>query len=97
MPSLSIAVDTPKPRAFPSKLRKLTGSETPIERSETSTFGNDHVRCPIQGWPTAINPRVAWAGAEFRFEEQYTYVLSKAEIREIEAALKSFKCKRPLQ
>lgn len=97
MPSFSAAVDIVEPRALSLKSRKLTGSKYADVISETSTFNDDIVKPPIQGWPTALNSGVAWDGAEFRSEEQYTYMLSKAEVREIEAALQSFKGKKSVE
>ncbi|KAH8682705.1 hypothetical protein BX600DRAFT_506272 [Xylariales sp. PMI_506] len=44
---------------------------------------------PINGWATWEQPIVAWDGADFRNEEQYTYVLTTGEIHEIEAALEN--------
>ena len=45
----------------------------------------------LKGWPQELAPHIAWDGSEFRHDEQYTYILSREEIEEIEAALRHFK------
>ena len=46
---------------------------------------------PLPSWPTAVDSTLAWDGAKFRNDEQYTYVLDTDEIVEIEAAMAHFK------
>ncbi|KAK1832993.1 hypothetical protein QBC39DRAFT_390275 [Podospora conica] len=46
---------------------------------------------PPPGWPTIVDPLVAWKGSEFRSDDLYTYILDNDEIAEIEVALAHFK------
>jgi hypothetical protein len=43
------------------------------------------------GFPIAVSTNLAWSGSGLTDESQYTYLLSKDEILEIEAALAAFK------
>jgi hypothetical protein len=43
------------------------------------------------GFPTGITTNLVWNGARLTDEGQYTYLLTKDEILEIEAALAAFK------
>src|SRR5277367_4011187 len=48
---------------------------------------------PVEGWPTVLDPAIAWDGSDFLSDEQYTRILSKVEVEEVEAALRYFKGK----
>lgn len=44
-----------------------------------------------QGWPAHINHPRAWAGSDFKSEEDYLIQLSEQDIADIEAGLAHFK------
>lgn len=46
----------------------------------------------LKSWPAHIDSQMAWEGATFKSEAEYTYVLSPEEKLEINEALAYFKC-----
>jgi hypothetical protein len=45
----------------------------------------------LKGWPMYLDSPLAWDGAQFQSEEEYTYLLTDQDKLEIETALASFK------
>lgn len=56
---------------------------------------NDDVPSLPPGFPAKLESSMAWTGADFRGDSEYTHVLSDAEKAELRAAVECFKCKSP--
>ena len=49
----------------------------------------------VRSWPAHLDSPLAWEGADFKSEAEYTYFLSPEEKLEINTALDYFKCLLP--
>jgi hypothetical protein len=50
----------------------------------------------VRLWPAHLDSPLAWEGADFKSEAEYTYFLNLEEKLEIDMALDYFKCLLPL-
>lgn len=50
-----------------------------------------HSVSPLEGWPAHLDAALAWTGADFQHEDQFTYSLTQQEQTEVRTALQNFK------
>lgn len=74
----------------------VTGVPFAQPRLQKLLFEEEESYVDIVGsWPAHLDSPLAWEGADFKSEAEYTYILSHEEKLEINTALDYFKCLLP--
>ncbi|MCJ1228254.1 hypothetical protein MMC12_004915 [Toensbergia leucococca] len=68
----------------------LSDSSLAYEHAIEAPKSTDKLSSQVKEWPTLLTNKLAWDGAGYAVDEQYTYHLTNEDKNDIDNALKQF-------